>query len=221
VALPIGLPPLQSEVVLFDAAHPPVRMNLASLGERFTVGRSVSNWLRVEDPFVSSGRHFAFEPRADGLWLSDCGHINGQMVNGERVNGDRLLRVGDVITLGRAVTIRFLHRLAGPEHAQSPVPPRFLRAIVADPYDEAPRAVYTDWLLEQGRTAPDEPDSLAPLTIPVESWRLTAGFLTEVTVCAFAVEAADLEALCRAHPIQRIVVSPGTGSVTLPAHLRS
>ena len=47
-----------------------------------------------------------FEPRRDGVWLSDVGSTNGTFVNGARLERPRRLAPGDVIRIG-ATDLRF------------------------------------------------------------------------------------------------------------------
>jgi FHA domain len=65
-----------------------------------TVGRGEHNDLRLEgDEFVSSD-HARFEPRRDGVWVSDVGSTNGTYVNGMRLTRSRRLAPGDIVRIG-------------------------------------------------------------------------------------------------------------------------
>jgi hypothetical protein len=65
-----------------------------------TVGRGEHNDLQLEgDDFVSSD-HARFEPRRDGVWVTDAGSTNGTYVNGMRLTRARKLAPGDIVRIG-------------------------------------------------------------------------------------------------------------------------
>jgi hypothetical protein len=65
-----------------------------------TIGRGAQNDLTLENDDFASARHARFEPRRDGVWVSDAGSTNGTFVNGARVSKPRRLAPGDVIRVG-------------------------------------------------------------------------------------------------------------------------
>jgi pSer/pThr/pTyr-binding forkhead associated (FHA) protein len=65
-----------------------------------TVGRGVQNVLPLEHDDFASARHARFEPRRDGVWVSDAGSTNGTYVNGARLSKPHRLAPGDVIRVG-------------------------------------------------------------------------------------------------------------------------
>jgi hypothetical protein len=65
-----------------------------------TVGRGAQNELPLEHDDFASARHARFEPRRDGVWVSDAGSTNGTYVNGARLSKPRRLAPGDVIRVG-------------------------------------------------------------------------------------------------------------------------
>ena len=66
-----------------------------------TVGRGEQNDVELEgDDFVSA-RHARFEPRQDGVWISDMGSTNGAYVNGMRLERPRKLARGDIVRVGQ------------------------------------------------------------------------------------------------------------------------
>lgn len=71
-----------------------------------TVGRSSQNDLPLETDDFASARHARFEPRRDGIWVSDAGSTNGTFVNGARVSQPRRLAPGDVVRVG-STDLRF------------------------------------------------------------------------------------------------------------------
>jgi hypothetical protein len=65
-----------------------------------TIGRGAQNELTLEGDDFASARHARFEPRRDGVWVSDAGSTNGTYVNGARLSKPRRLEPGDVIRVG-------------------------------------------------------------------------------------------------------------------------
>jgi hypothetical protein len=65
-----------------------------------TVGRGEQNDLQLEGDEFASAEHARFEPRRDGVWLSDRGSTNGTFVNGTRLSRARKLAPGDIIRIG-------------------------------------------------------------------------------------------------------------------------
>jgi hypothetical protein len=71
-----------------------------------TVGRGEANDVELRGDDFASAEHARFEPRRDGVWLSDVGSTNGTFVNGARLERPRRLAPGDVIRIG-ATDLRF------------------------------------------------------------------------------------------------------------------
>ena len=65
-----------------------------------TIGRGAQNELTLEHDDFASARHARFEPRRDGVWVSDAGSTNGTYVNGGRLSKPRRLAPGDVVRVG-------------------------------------------------------------------------------------------------------------------------
>jgi pSer/pThr/pTyr-binding forkhead associated (FHA) protein len=66
----------------------------------WTVGSLPECDVRIENPTVS-GRHCRLTQRGDGFVLEDLQSTNGTFVADERIAGPRIVRRGDVVTLGR------------------------------------------------------------------------------------------------------------------------
>lgn len=66
---------------------------------KFSVGRSVSNALRIQDESVS-GQHCELLVNGSELIVRDSGSRNGTYVDGVRVEGQRGVRSGQVIRFG-------------------------------------------------------------------------------------------------------------------------
>ena len=66
-----------------------------------TVGRGSDNDLALDGDEYASSRHARFEPRRNGVYVSDAGSTNGTYVNGIRLNGERKLVPGDIVRIGQ------------------------------------------------------------------------------------------------------------------------
>ncbi|HVF50364.1 MAG TPA: FHA domain-containing protein [Pyrinomonadaceae bacterium] len=95
---------MSSELTLsFTDANGAARRVVVS-APRFFIGRSAENDLTIADSNLSR-RHAVIETR-DGLaYISDCGSRNGTLVNDQYINVPRLLRDGDLISLGGSCLI--------------------------------------------------------------------------------------------------------------------
>jgi FHA domain len=71
-----------------------------------TVGRAAANDVELRGDDFASAEHARFEPRRDGVWLTDLGSTNGTFVNGARLERPRKLAPGDRIRIG-ATDLRF------------------------------------------------------------------------------------------------------------------
>ena len=71
-----------------------------------TMGRGVANDVELRGDDFASAEHARFEPRRDGVWLTDVGSTNGTFVNGVRLERPRKLASGDHIRIG-ATDLRF------------------------------------------------------------------------------------------------------------------
>jgi hypothetical protein len=65
-----------------------------------TVGRGGQNDIAIDGDEFASARHVRFEPRRDGVWVTDLGSTNGTYVNGVRIDSARRLTPGDVVRVG-------------------------------------------------------------------------------------------------------------------------
>jgi hypothetical protein len=66
-----------------------------------TVGRGEQNDIELEGDDFASARHARFEPRQDGVWITDMGSTNGTYVNGIQLERPRKLTGGDVVRVGQ------------------------------------------------------------------------------------------------------------------------
>ncbi len=92
-----------------------------------TLGREVSNRIRVLDPRISRS-HCKIRKIGQSLFLSDLGTRNGTCVNGESVS-ECELQIGDRIELGNTV-LRILDEEFEPKQIpEQPAPFSFFRVI--------------------------------------------------------------------------------------------
>lgn len=74
-----------------------------------SVGRGERNMIIIDEDAVS-GTHCEIRRKGSVFSLVDLGSTNGTRVNGESVQGEaKELRDGDVISLGLAAKVRFVH----------------------------------------------------------------------------------------------------------------
>jgi FHA domain-containing protein len=66
-----------------------------------TVGRGEQNDIELEGDEFASAQHARFEPRQDGVWITDIGSTNGTFVNGMQLERPRKLAVGDIVRVGQ------------------------------------------------------------------------------------------------------------------------
>jgi hypothetical protein len=71
-----------------------------------TMGRDAANDVELRGDDFASAEHARFEPRRDGVWLTDVGSTNGTFVNGVRIERPRKLAPGDMIRVG-STDLRF------------------------------------------------------------------------------------------------------------------
>jgi FHA domain-containing protein len=65
-----------------------------------TVGRGEQNDVQLGGDEFASAEHARFDPRRDGVWVTDVGSTNGTYVNGTRIQRPRKLAPGDVVRIG-------------------------------------------------------------------------------------------------------------------------
>lgn len=71
-------------------------------GDQLTIGRDSSNEIAVNDAEVSR-RHARLTFQGGKYVLEDMGSTNGTFVNGQRLTGPRVLKSGEVISLGEQI----------------------------------------------------------------------------------------------------------------------
>jgi pSer/pThr/pTyr-binding forkhead associated (FHA) protein len=71
------------------------------LGRPLVAGRDEALDIPLGADGYASGRHARFAHGQDGDVVEDLHSTNGTFVNGDRVSGRRVLRSGDVVTIGQ------------------------------------------------------------------------------------------------------------------------
>ena len=96
--------------------------------EHITIGRDASNDISVNDAEVSR-RHARLTFQGGKFVLEDLGSTNGTYVNGQRLTGPRVLKSGEVISLGEQIVFVYESMTADP--GETVVSPR--KAVSAQP----------------------------------------------------------------------------------------
>ena len=234
VTVHIGVPPLESTIVVVNQGQETHRFAIDARFERVIVGRSQLSDASVRNPRLSR-RHFQLtRDSVHGLLVTDLESSGGTWLGGRRIT-EGVMNPGEVVAVGHpahGVLVYTEHTVAGPGPSSDPL----LQAILADPADRDARLVYADRLDQQGdpraeliryqiavedlpagnpRRDPLEAQIrallqaheaawLAPLPVPVVSWTFRGGFIEEVRV-GDADSVTAVEAALRAyHPIRRV-----------------
>lgn len=95
----------QSFELLMNAGPSPGQKYSLSESE-IIIGRDPNVNISINIPEVSR-RHARLRYEMDGYIIEDLGSTNGTFVNGQRLSGPHVLRPGEEIQLGDAVTLRY------------------------------------------------------------------------------------------------------------------
>ena len=90
-------------------------------GEQLSIGRDSSNEIPVNDAEVSR-RHARLTFQGGKFVLDDMGSTNGTFVNGQRLTGPRVLKSGEVISLGEQIV--FVYEAVDSDPGATVVSPR-------------------------------------------------------------------------------------------------
>jgi len=90
-------------------------------GDLITIGRDSSNEITVNDAEVSR-RHSRLSFQGGKYVLEDMGSTNGTFVNGQRLTGPRVLKSGEVISLGEQIV--FVYEAVDSDPGATMVSPR-------------------------------------------------------------------------------------------------
>jgi len=102
-------------------------------GDQITIGRDSTNDISVNDAEVSR-RHARMNFQGGKFVLEDLGSTNGTYVNGQRLTGPRVLKSGEVISLGEQIV--FVFESMGTDPAETIASPR--KAVSAQPPARSP-----------------------------------------------------------------------------------
>jgi hypothetical protein len=95
-----GGPPVTGRLVVVKSPALDVGSDLVLNSAPLTVGRGEQNDVELERDEFASAEHARFDPRRDGVWVTDVGSTNGTYVNGARIQRPRKLAAGDVVRIG-------------------------------------------------------------------------------------------------------------------------
>jgi len=94
-------PPLRRARLLVVASPELPQGTEIDLGRDLVAGRDEALDIPLGADGYASGRHARFAHGQDGDVVEDLSSTNGTFVNGDRVSGRRVLRSGDVVTIGQ------------------------------------------------------------------------------------------------------------------------
>ena len=94
--------PGQYQITLRSGPNPGTVFTLE--GEQFSIGRDSSNEISINDSEVSR-RHARLAFQGGKFVIEDLGSTNGTYVNGQRLTGQRVLKSGEVISLGEKIEL--------------------------------------------------------------------------------------------------------------------
>jgi len=98
--------------------------------DQISIGRDSSNEIPVNDAEVSR-RHSRLTFQGGKYVLEDMGSTNGTFVNGQRLTGPRVLKSGEVISLGEQIV--FVYEAVDSDPGATMVSPRAAAAIPPRP----------------------------------------------------------------------------------------
>lgn len=133
-------------------------------GDQITIGRDSSNEIPVNDAEVSR-RHARLTFQGGKYVLEDMGSTNGTFVNGQRLTGPRVLKTGEVISLGEKIV--FVYESVDSDPGATMVSPR--KAPEARPAAAPPPApqAYAGQVPDQPEAAPDKKTNPVPIAVAV------------------------------------------------------
>jgi hypothetical protein len=93
-------PPRRARLVIMQSPELPPGTEI-EVGRDLIAGRDEALDIPLGADGYASGRHARFAHGQDGDVVEDLRSTNGTFVNGDRVSGRRVLRSGDVVTIGQ------------------------------------------------------------------------------------------------------------------------
>ena len=178
----------QTFQLLMREGPTPGKMFTLSKSE-MVIGREMGSDIVINIPEVSR-RHARLTLKGGGYIIEDLGSTNGTFVEGQRILGPHVLRPGEVIMLGDAVSLVYNPVVADPNATVISTPDKVNVAQPAPPPPSARRAAPAPSYAGQVPAAP------AAAPAPVEekkgkSW-LGAGIGCLVILCILVVGSAFL-----------------------------
>jgi len=134
--------------------------------DQISIGRDSSNEIAVNDAEVSR-RHSRLSFQGGKYVLEDMGSTNGTYVNGQRLTGPRVLKSGEVISLGEQIV--FVYEAVDSDPGATMVSPRKaaeIRPPVAAP-PPPPQAYAGQVPASPAESAPAGKTNLVPIAIAV------------------------------------------------------
>lgn len=139
--------------------------------DQISIGRDSSNEIPVNDAEVSR-RHSRLTFQGGKYVLEDVGSTNGTFVNGQRLTGPRVLKSGEVISLGEQIV--FVYEAVDSDPGATMVSPRNMsapaRPVTAPP--SAPQAYAGQVPTGQPEPMPDKKVNPVPIAIGVGAFLL-------------------------------------------------
>lgn len=123
------------KLTLLNNQNPKASEDFELTKPEIVIGRDESVDLPIPSQGVSR-RHAKLSREGDGYVIEDLGSSNGTFVNSQKVTGRRLLKAGDQVRLGKAVTLVY----EAPRTAVASSPPDS-KATVAHPVPDVPSHV--------------------------------------------------------------------------------
>lgn len=147
--------------------------------EQVTIGRDSSNEIPVNDAEVSR-RHARLTFQGGKYVLEDMGSTNGTFVNGQRLTGPRVLKTGEVISLGEQIV--FVYEAVNSDPGATMVSPRNVREARPVTTPPPPPASYA------GQVPANQPELIPARKLNPVPIAIGVGALILVCVCiAFLV----------------------------------
>jgi hypothetical protein len=147
--------------------------------DQISIGRDSSNEIAVNDAEVSR-RHARLTFQGGKYVLEDMGSTNGSFVNGQRLTGPRVLKSGEVISLGEQIV--FVYEVVDSDPGATRVTPRHIPEArpVSQPPPPPPSFA--------GQVPASQPDLALPRRLNPVTIAIAVGALILICVCiAFLV----------------------------------
>ena len=146
-------------------------------GEQISIGRDSSNGIAVNDAEVSR-RHSRLTFQGGKYVLEDLGSTNGTFVNGQRLTGPRVLKSGEVISLGEQIV--FVYEAVESDPGATMVSSRAADVIsrpASTPSPSTPQQAYA------GQVPADQPEAAAEKKLNPVPIAIAVGAVLLICVC--------------------------------------